>query len=60
MYCASSNRGKVALQYALSAAPDEPLPEDIWILDSLPGIYNRVSDQSDPTQSVVNVSRNSH
>ena len=46
----------MALLYALSAAPGEPLPEDIWILDSLPGVYDRIHDSKIPAQSVVNVS----
>ena len=44
----------MALLYALRAEPDEPLPEDIWILDSLPGIFERTARVND-TSSVNSV-----
>jgi predicted alpha/beta-fold hydrolase len=48
--CAHSFGGKVALEYLkLLISLEKPLPKHVWILDSLPGIYNK---QEEGGQSV--------
>lgn len=56
MLLAHSMGGKVALKFLENCChSNSPLPDDTWILDSLPMPYELEQDDSDKTQSVANV-----